>query len=221
MAIKVLIADDHTIVRRGLRLLIDADDRFSVVAEAADGAEAVRNCKQVQPDVAVLDVNMPRSNGITAAAEIRNACPQTGIVMLTFQAQLDVIRAAISAGANAYVLKDSSEQELFDAIAAAAAGRRYMSQRASEVMVDSFIDIDADDTEVPAHGALRGLSTRERQVLQMLAEGSSNNHIAETLNLSPKTVETYRSRLMRKLEVTSFAALVRIAVREGLVDRQG
>ncbi len=221
MATKVLIADDHTIVRRGLRLLIDADDRFDVVAEAADGSEAVRNCKEKRPDVAVLDVNMPRSNGITAAAEIRNACPETGIVMLTFQAQLDVIRAAIGAGANAYVLKDSTEGELFDAIVAAAAGRRYMSQRASEVMVESFIDIDADDTASSAHGALRGLSTRERQVLQMLAEGSSNNHIAETLNLSPKTVETYRSRLMRKLEVTSFAALVRIAVREGLVDRQG
>lgn len=220
MALNVVVADDHQIVRRSLRRLIEDDERFTVVGEAGDGRTAVRRCVEMRPDVAVLDINMPVISGITATSEIKKRCPGTGVVILTFQLQLDTIRAALAAGAEAYVLKDSSENELFEAIVSAAQGQRYIAQRAAEIVVDTLIFTGASATEVE-RDPLRLLSNRERQVLQMLAEGTPNNEIAATLNLSSKTVETYRSRLMQKLNVRSFAELVRIAVREGLVDQEG
>ena len=148
--------------------------------------------------------------------------PTTGIVMLTFQSQLDVIRSAVRAGAEGYVLKDAGEPELFEAIRAAAEGRRYMARRAAEIVLDTLLYSGEEGGE-KLQGAedLKELSARERQVLQMLAEGNTNNRIAETLSVSPKTVETYRSRIMHKLGVTSFAELIRAAVRTGLVDRDG
>ncbi|TVR67295.1 MAG: DNA-binding response regulator [Spirochaetaceae bacterium] len=220
MALSVMIADDHQIVRRSLRRLIEDDERFTVVGEAGDGRTAVRRCVEMRPDVAVLDINMPVISGITATSEIKKRCPGTGVVILTFQLQLDTIRAALAAGAEAYVLKDSSENELFDAIVSAAQGNRYIAQRAAEILVDALILTGESATSVE-RDPLGTLSSRERQVLQMLAEGTPNNEIAATLNLSSKTVETYRSRLMQKLNVRSFAELVRIAVREGLVDQEG
>jgi DNA-binding NarL/FixJ family response regulator len=219
-SVRVLIADDHSLVRRGLRALIDSDPRFSVVDDVGDGAEAIRTCVAIRPDVAVLDVNMPITGGITAAAEIRSAAPDTGIVILTYQMEVSVIRAALNAGAHGFVLKSSPEEELFEAIIAARRGERYIAQRAAELVIDTVIQTEPPDDQNP-HAGLRGISAREQQVLQMLAEGSPNPTIARTLNLSSKTVETYRSRLMHKLGVSSFAELVRIAVRSGLVDRDG
>jgi len=221
MALRLLLADDHVVVRRALRLLVEQEFGFSVVAEAGDGAEALQVCLETKPDVAVLDINMPVTNGITAAAEIRSAHPETGIVMLTFQVQIDVIRKAILAGAHGYVPKDSSETELREAIYAAAQGRRYIAQRAADVVVGTYFQPESDPTPEAGSDMLRSLSGRERQVLQMLAEGAANNRIAATLNLSPKTVETYRSRIMHKVGVSSFAELVRTAVKAGLVDRDG
>lgn len=220
MSITVLIADDHTVMRRGLGLLIDNEPDFEVVAQAADGREAIQACREHRPMVAILDINMPVTTGIAAASEIKANWPGTGIVMLTFQSQIGVVRSALRAGAHGYILKDSHEQELFDAVRAAAKGRRYISQYVAELVVGTMLEEDSDTTPPAGTGPeiLRALSTREQQVLQMMAEGSSNNSIAATLNLSPKTVETYRSRLMHKLGVASFAELIRLAVRAGLVD---
>lgn len=223
MPLRLVVADDHHIVRRSLCRLIESEERFFVVAEAEDGRTAVQRCLETNPDVALLDVNMPVISGITAAAEIKAKLPDTGIVMLTFQLQLDTIRASLSAGADAYVLKDSTENELFAAIESAARGRKFVAQRAAEVVLETLTRVPSmtpgtDETETDP---LRQLSSRERQVLQMLAEGAPNNEIARTLHLSAKTVETYRSRLMHKMNVGSFAELVRIAVRAGLVDQQG
>jgi len=222
MPIKMVLADDHVVVRRGLRLLLENEPDFTVVDEASDGAEAIRACQENRPDVAILDINMPMTNGITAASEIKAHLPKTGIVMLTFQSQLDVIRSSVRAGADGYVLKDAGEHELFEAIRAAAEGRRYMARRAAEIVLDTLLYSGEEGGE-KLQGAedLKELSARERQVLQMLAEGNTNNRIAETLSVSPKTVETYRSRIMHKLGVTSFAELIRAAVRTGLVDRDG
>lgn len=218
--VRVLIADDHSLVRRGLRMLIDSDPRFEVVDDVADGAAAIRVCLAERPNVVLLDVNMPVTGGITAAAEIRSAVPDTGVVIVTYQMDISVIRAAITAGAHGFVLKSSSEHELFEAIEAAARGERYIAQRAAELVIDTVIHAEPPDDR-SSHTSLRGISVRERQVLQMLAEGIPNPAIAQTLNLSGKTVETYRSRLMHKLGVNSFAELVRLAVRAGLVDREG
>ena len=220
MAIKVLLADDHVVMRRGLALLIDREPDFELISEVADGNEAIRACIEHKPDVAVLDINMPLTTGIAAASEIKSTNPQIGIVMLTFQSQIGVIRAAIRAGAQGYVLKDSAEHELFDAIRAAAKGRRYVSSYVAELVLDTMLDTEPA-TGSNGHEAIRTLSGREQQVLQMMAEGNSNNTIAENLNLSPKTVETYRSRLMHKTGVGSFAELIRIAVKAGLVDNPG
>lgn len=224
MPTRILLADDHVIVRRGLRLLLEQEPDFTVIAEASDGAEALRLCRETAPDVSVLDINMPISNGITTAKEMRTEFQKVGIVMLTFQLQVDVIRKALRAGANGYVTKDSAETELFEAIRAAAGGKRYIAQRAADVMIQTFFYDEPDEqtsTSNRSSEPLPGLSSRERQVLQMLAEGTPNNAIAGSLNLSPKTVETYRSRLMHKLGVGSFAELIRLAVRAGLVDNDG
>ncbi len=221
MAIKVLLADDHVVMRRGLALLIDREPDFELVSEVPDGNEAIRACIEHKPDVAVLDINMPLTGGIAAAAEIKLNNPDIGLVMLTFQSQIGVIRAAVRAGAHGFVLKDSVEHELFDAIRAAAKGRRYVSSYVAELVMDTMLDAEPSAGGSNGHEAIRTLSGREQQVLQMMAEGSSNNAIAESLHLSPKTVETYRSRLMHKLGVGSFAELVRIAVRAGLVDASG
>ena len=220
MQYKVLIADDHKIVRRGLSHLIDSDDRFIVVAEAQDGSEAIRNAAQTRPDVAVLDINMPVTDGITAAREIKTISPDTGIVMLTIRQEPEIIRSAFAAGAIGFVLKTSSEEELFHALESAARGERFVARGAADVVIDSFLYLDRSEDGSAGALILRTLSGRERQVLQMLAEGAPNPRIASTLNVSVKTVETYRGRLMQKLGVASFAELVRVAVRAGLVDRE-
>ncbi|MFW5827608.1 MAG: response regulator [Alkalispirochaeta sp.] len=219
--IQIVIADDHALVRRAIRVLIENRPGFEVVEDVGDGAEAIRVCAAHRPDVALLDVNMPTTGGITAAAEIRSAFPDVGVVILTYQMQLSVIRAALAAGAHGFVLKNSPEEELFSALEAAVRGERYIAQRAAELVVDTVLQTDPPDDDEADIVTLRGISVREQQVLQMLAEGVSNNSIAHTLNLSAKTVETYRSRLMHKLKVNSFAELVRLAVRGGLVDREG
>ncbi len=218
MVISVVLADDHVVMRRGLALLIDQQPDFELVSEVSNGNEAIRACLEHQPDVAVLDIKMPLTNGITAAIEIKADNPGIGLVMLTFQSEIGVIRAAVRAGAHGYVLKDSSEQELFEAIRAAADGRRHVSPYVAELVMDSMLESDPPKGSLSGREAIRVLSGREQQVLQMMAEGSSNNAIAAALHLSPKTIETYRSRLMHKLGVASFAELVRIAVKAGLVD---
>lgn len=212
MPVKILVADDHAMIRDGLRPLLQAAG-FRVVAEAADGLDAVQLAAVHTPDVAVLDMAMPRCNGIEAAARIRAACPATRIVMLSAHASSEYIFRAFEAGATAYVLKDEAASELIAAMHAVWAGDRYLSHKLSAQDFDAFALRRALSI---GKSPLDALSPREHEILQRVCEGWSSAEIATQLGLSPKTVETYRSRLMQKLGIDNVPDLVKFALRHGL-----
>lgn len=214
MSIRILLADDHTMLRDGLRALLETDPEFSVVASAADGRAALRLARQLQPDVAVMDIAMPELNGIDAAEQIRSECPNTQIVILSIHASSEHIYRAFRAGALGYLLKESAGEELAQAVRAAHAGRRYLTQRVADTLLDHYLQ---QREQGPGASALDQLSGREREVLQLVAEGLSSAEIAARLALSPRTVETYRARLMHKLDLHDLPALVRFAIENGLI----
>jgi len=214
MSIRILLADDHTMLRDGLRALLETDPEFNVVASAADGRAALRLARQLQRDVAVMDIAMPELNGIDAAEQIRSECPNTQIVMLSIHASSEHIYRALRAGVLGYLLKESAGEELAQAVRAAHAGRRYLAQRVADTLLDHYLQQRA---EGPGASAFDQLSGREREVLQLVAEGLSSAEIAARLALSPRTVETYRARLMHKLDLHDLPALVRFAIENGLI----
>lgn len=211
MTIRILIADDHAVVAEGLRSLIDAQSDMEVVGLAGNGREAVRQTLEKRPDVVVMDNSMPELNGIEAARSITKRCADTRVVMLSMHSTSVHVRRALQAGAGGYVLKESVGRELLDAIRTVNAGRRYLSKPLADDLLEHLI---SDVPEDP----LALLSARERQVLQMIVEGSSVSHIAETLSLSRKTVETYRERMMAKLGISDFATLVKFSIQHGLIS---
>ena len=213
MAIRVLLVDDHAVVRDGLRFLLEAGGNITVVGEAADGRQAVRQVQALLPEVVVMDIAMPELNGIEATQQIRQACPSTQVVILSMYATKEHILRALRAGANGYLLKESAGQEVVDAIRAVRAGRRYLSQSITETVIDDYVH---ERQAPPAQSPLERLSSREREILQLVVEGKSSTEIAEILYLSPKTVETYRSRLMRKLGLSDLPSLVKFAIQHGL-----
>lgn len=208
MTIKVLIADDHAVMREGLKTLIETGAAASVVAAVANGREALQAALRLNPDVVVMDISMPDLNGIEAARLIRDRCPATQIVILSMYSDREQVHRAFNAGAIGYVLKEAASDEVLAAIRAAAGGRRYLSTALDER------SIARDAT--PGPSPLASLSARERQVLQLVVEGKSSAEIAGIVHLSPKTVETYRSRLMKKLGVADVTALVKFAVLHGI-----
>jgi DNA-binding NarL/FixJ family response regulator len=210
MPITVLLADDHSIVRDGLRVLLEAEGDIQVVGGAANGVEAVRMVRELHPDVVVMDIAMPELNGTEATAQIHDISPTTEVLVLSMHSTAEHILRAFQAGAQGYVLKESAGPEVVAAVRSVHAGRRYLSQKIAGTVVDDYI------RERRATTPLDGLSRRERQILQLIAEGKSTAETAKALFLSPKTVDTYRSRLMHKLGVDNFAALVRFAVQHGL-----
>jgi two-component system, NarL family, response regulator NreC len=212
MTIRVLIADDHGIVGEGLRKLVEADPDMKVVGLVGDGREAVRRTMEESPDVVVMDIAMPILNGSEATRIIRQRCPQTRVIMLSMYSDPVHVYRALQAGAVGYIAKKSVAKEVVDAIRMAHAGRLYLSAQLNESVLDHIMRKDAADDP------LLRLSSRERQVLQMLAEGHSIAKIAETLSLSPKTVETYRARMMEKLDISDFASLIRFAIQHGLTS---
>ena len=212
--IKVLLADDHELVRGGLRALIDAMDDAQVVAEAGNGAEAVTLARKLQPDVALLDIAMPQLNGIEATQRIVQDCPQTRVVILSMHASAPYVTAAVRAGALGYVIKDAAVDELGQALRAAALGRSWVSQSVSGHLMQEL----RSPGEGGAQPAWSALSSRQREVLQLMAEGHSTKAIAELMHISPKTVETHRAELMRRLGIFDIAGLTRFAVREGLIS---
>jgi len=214
MSIRILLADDHTMLRDGLRALLETEPEFSVGAAAADGRAALRLARQLRPDVAVMDIAMPELNGIDAAEQIRSECPNTQIVMLSIHASSEHIYRALRAGVLGYLLKESAGEELAQAVRAAHAGRRYLAQRVADTLLDHYLQQRA---EGPGASAFDQLSGREREVLQLVAEGLSSAEIAARLALSPRTVETYRARLMHKLDLHDLPALVRFAIENGLI----
>ena len=211
--IKVLLVDDHEIVRSGLRALIDGMADVQVVAEAGNGRDAIELARRWQPDVALLDIAMPQLNGIDACARIVEECPETRVVILSMHTSAAYVTAALRAGALGYVVKDAAVDELSEALHAAAQGRPFVSPLVSGHLVQELRR--PQDAPALAWGAL---STRQREVLQLIAEGHSTRDIGEQLHISPKTVETHRAELMRRLGIFEVAGLTRFALREGLIS---
>ncbi|HXS52843.1 MAG TPA: response regulator transcription factor [Usitatibacter sp.] len=210
MTIRVLLVDDHAIVRDGLRFLLEAHDDFEVVGGAANGREAVRAARDLRPDVVIMDLAMPELNGTEATQQIHDTCPATQVLVLSMHSTAEHIYRAFQAGAQGYLLKESAGPELLSAVRTVHAGHRYLSQKIAGTVVDDYI------RERHAASPLESLSGRERQILQQIAEGKSSAETARALCLSPKTVETYRSRMMKKLGIPDFSALVRFAIQHGL-----
>lgn len=212
--VRILLADDHNVVRRGLRMLLENQPGFTVAGEAADGITAVEQALAVKPDVVVLDIGMPRLSGIDAAERIAAQLPGTAIVILSMHSDESYVLRALKAGAKAYLLKDSAEGDLIEAIRAVSAGKAFFSPEVSRMLVEDYV------REMKARGAQDSyelLTGREREILHLLAEGKSNKDIANLLGLSTYTVETHRRNLQEKLNLRSFAELILYAVRKGLI----
>jgi DNA-binding NarL/FixJ family response regulator len=211
MPINILIADDHGVVAEGLKHLIEAHEDLKVVAVVGDGREAVRAAKEMQPDVVLMDLSMPELNGADATRAIVERDATCRVIILSMYAEREYVRRALKAGATGYVVKRSAAKEVVDAIRAVHAGQRYLSPRVADVVIDDYAGQPKEDL-------LERLSTREREVLQLLAEGRTGAEIATRLSLSQKTVETYRARLVEKLGIRDVAGLVKFAIQRGLVS---
>ncbi len=217
MAVRILIADDHRIVREGLRSLIEGKAGYEVVGEASDGREALRLAARLDPDVVILDVAMPELNGIEATRQILGQRPGARIIALSMHSDRNFVAGMLQAGATAYVRKESAFEEIWGAIESVSRGKVYLGDGITGVVVQDYRDlIDAADASQP-HGT-GALSSREREVLQLLAEGKKTTEIAEALTVSVKTVETHRRRIMEKLDLHSVAELTKFAIRTGLTS---
>jgi two-component system, NarL family, invasion response regulator UvrY len=210
--IKVLLADDHAIVRAGLRRIVEESGDMEVVAEAADGQEAIRHIRERQPDVAVIDLSMPHIDGLEVINRILPEFPKLAIIVLTMHAENQYVIRAIEAGALGYITKQSAPEQLVNAIRKVAQGARYLTNDAAESLALRF------SKGRGSASALDDLSTRELQVLRRLALGNTNREIAEAYNISIKTVDTYRFRLLKKLNLRNNAELSRFAIQNGLIE---
>ncbi len=209
MPVRVILADDHEMVRQGLRALLEQEN-FTAVGEAADGREAVRLCETLHPEIAVLDLSMPVLNGIFAAREIAKSSPRTKVILLTQHTEDHLVLEALRAGVTGYVLKTRASSELVQALRAVAKGEMYLTQSISRTVVQAYLS-KADLPERP-------LSDRERQVLQLVAEGKTTKEIATMLGISVNTAESHRSNMMEKLGIHDTAGLVRYAIRHGIIQ---
>lgn len=213
MPTKVLLVDDHRLVREGLSSLLASYENIKVIGEASDGRKAVRLAASLQPDVIVMDIAMEGLNGIEATKQIIDSCPNCRVVVLSMHATSEYIHNAFRAGATGYLLKESAGQEVVEAITVVARGRKYLSHRLSETLAEELI---YDEKRVRSGSPIQSLSPREREIIQLVVEGKSSAQIASTLFLSVKTIETYRSRLMKKLDIPNIPALVKFAIKHGL-----
>lgn len=215
--IRLLIADDHTLIRSGIARLLQSYTDLVVVGEAEDGIEAVDLVKKHQPDVVVIDLSMPRMNGIEATKVIRERFPQTKVLVLTMHESDEYIFQILQSGAGGYILKNSGKEELAAAIHAVARGEKFFSPRVSEIMVESYLNKEAGrhrqsgSDDVP-------LTKREKEILTLVARGFTNQEIADRLFISPRTVDTHRTNMMQKLNIHDVATLVRFAVEHGFVS---
>ena len=214
--VRIVLADDHTILREGLRALLTAEDEIVVVGEAQDGREAVRCVERLEPDLLLMDLSMPRMSGMDAIREIKKRYPDTKIIALTVHKTEEYLLTTLQAGADGYVLKDATHDELVMAIRTVMAGKSYLSPDVSEKVIEGYLVGKESNRSL---SAWETLSQREREVLKLIAEGYKNKEIAEDLCISLKTVEKHRANLMKKLDLHNAAALTVYAVEKGLVNR--
>jgi DNA-binding NarL/FixJ family response regulator len=214
-AIRILLADDHTVVRKGLRLLLESVPEFQVIADASSGREAVALAEQHTPDVIVMDVAMPILNGIEAARQICAKLPHVAVVFLSMHGDESYVLRALKAGARAYLLKDSAEYDLIQAVKAVTEGKAFFSPAISKILVEDYM---RQMRERGVEDSYELLTTREREVLQLLAEGKNNKDVAALLNLSLYTVETHRGNIFQKLNLHSGAELILYAIRKGVIS---
>ncbi len=214
MNFRVLIADDHGIVRQGLRALLEKSGEVSVVGEAADGREAVRLAEELHPNIVLMDIAMPQLNGIDAASQIIGRNPEIGVIILSMHADESYILRALNVGAKGYLLKDSAEGDVLPAVRAVAQGRPFFSPVIAATLLDEYLQTMKKHKVQDSYDLL---TEREKEVLQLLAEGKTNKEVAALLNLSPYTVESHRTNLMQKLNVHNTAEIVLYAVRKNIV----
>ena len=213
--IKVYLADDHLIVRDGLRALLEANPDIVVVGDAPDGQQAVQEVLHLQPDVVIMDISMPILNGIAATQEILAVLPETRVIILSMLGDAEHVFRALEAGAQGYLLKESAGREVVDAILAVHAGKVYLSQPVTSTLIADYLQARG---QAAPQEPFAQLSLREREVLKLVVAGNTSVQIAEELFLSPKTVESYRSRLMHKLGVPDIPSLIKYVIQHGLLD---
>lgn len=217
MTISIILADDHPIVRRGMQTLLEADPSLSIVGEAGDGLEAIRQVERAQPDVLILDLMMPGLSGLEVLRIVRQRSPRTRVVVLSMHSNNAFVVTALKNGATGYVLKGGEEENLVVAVREAVAGRRFLSPPLTERAIDAYIE-QARAAPIDPHETL---TDREREVLQLAAEGKTGGEIASRLHISPRTVENHRANLMRKLALKNQSELVLYALRRGLISLEG
>ena len=213
--LRLLLGDDHTLVRHGLRKILEERPEWEVVAEVGDGREAVKKCIALKPDVAVLDVAMPLLNGIDATQQIVRKVPETRVLVLSMHSDEGYVTRALQAGATGYMLKDSAGKDLLKGIASVAAGQAYFSPAIARLMLDDYVRRVSGTGVVDRYETL---SEREREIFQLIAEARTNKEVAELLQISPATVETHRARILQKLDIHNTAELVLYAVRRGVIS---
>jgi len=212
--IKLVLAEDHTIVRQGLRSLLDHTEEFEIVGEAENGRQAVSLVEKLRPDVVLMDVSMPVLNGIEATRRIKKNFPEVKVLVLTMHDNEEYIFQILHAGASGYLLKKSAHRDLFDGIRAVSSGGSFLSPSISKKLVEDYVRRTRSEADL---GEIQKLTPREREVLQLIAEGQSNREIAEDLYLSVKTVETHKAHLMDKLDLHNTADLTKYAIRRGII----
>jgi DNA-binding NarL/FixJ family response regulator len=215
MTIRVFLADDHTVVREGLRAYLDAQPDIEIVGEAGDGGEAIKKIAEILPDVAVIDIGMPEIDGIETTEMVDELCPETRVVILSMHSTTEYVFRALQAGASAYVLKESAGRELVNAVHAVQEGHHYLSQKISDQVIADYVK---QRQAAKPQSPIDVLSAREQQILVHLVEGATTREIAASLSLATSTINTYRSRMMRKLQVGDVASLVRLALRHGVTQ---
>jgi DNA-binding NarL/FixJ family response regulator len=215
--VRIVIAEDHTILREGLRSLLSSDPNFEIVGEAEDGREAIRCVEKLKPDLILTDLSMPRMNGMEAIKEIRRVSPVTKILVLTVHKTEEYILATFRAGANGYLLKDSTHAELVMAVKKVLSGKQYISPEISAKVIEGYLE---GKKTLKSQTSWETLTQREREILKLIAEGYKNKEIADDLCISVKTVEKHRANLMEKLNLHNVQALTTYAIEEGLVSRE-
>jgi len=213
--VKILLADDHKLLREGIRSLLEKQDEFEIVGEAEDGRETVKLALNLAPDVIIMDITMPNLNGIDATAQLKKEIPDSKVVALSMHKDKNFIEEMLRAGASGYLLKENSSKELIEAINTVLANKTYLSSEINDIVVKDFVDHLAAKKELSPS---KSLTLREREILQLIAEGNNTKEISSILNISVKTVETHRQHIMQKLKIYTVAGLTKFAIREGLTS---